>query len=382
MAGVMRVARVAAGARTLLLFVPPRLVWLNDPFSPQSPIPNPQSRAIIFYLLFGSGVALRSTAPRVAVRSLATSSAAQTAARSFARPAATAGVFAAVAGFAAALAVTSAEPAKYYGGADWQKIKKEIEDLIDSAPVDYDDGSYGPVFVRLAWHSAGTYDKNKKDGGSNGGKIRHEPESKWGANAGLDFARSLLEPIKKKHPEITYADLFTFVGVVAIEAMGGPQIPWRPGRSDDADGKSSPPDGRLPDASQKEDHLRFIFYRMGFDDKDIVALSGAHTLGRCHTNRSGFSGPWTRVPTSFTNEFFRELTENTWTVKKWNGPKQYEDPTGELMMLESDLALIKDAKFKKYVEKYAKNQDEFFHDFAVAFAKLLELGVPFPAFPQ
>jgi len=293
-----------------------------------------------------------------------------------------------VAGLATAFAayasqqIVTAEPAKYYGGADWQKIKKEIEDLIDSTPADYDDGSYGPIFVRLAWHSSGTYDKNKEDGGSNGGRIRHEPESKWGANAGLDIARSLLEPIKRKHPEITYADLFTFVGVVAIEAMGGPQIPWRPGRSDYADGKSSPPDGRLPDASQREDHLRFIFYRMGFDDKDIVALSGAHSLGRCHPDRLGFSGPWTRVPTSFTNEFFRELLENTWTVKKWNGPKQYEDPTGELMMLETDLALIKDAKFKKYVEKYAKNQDEFFHDFAVAFAKLLELGVNFPLPPS
>ena len=74
--------------------------------------------------------------------------------------------------------------------------------------------------------------------------------------------------------------------------------------------------------------------------------------------------------------------ENKWTPKKWNGPLQYEDSTGELMMLPADLALIKDPEFKKYVELYAKEQDVFFQDFSNAFAKLLELGVEFPSTPQ
>lgn len=60
----------------------------------------------------------------------------------------------------------------------------------------------------------------------------------------------------------------------------GPVIPWRPGRSDKVNGESCGPDGRLPDAAQGNKHLRDIFYRMGFDDKEIVALSGAHSLGR------------------------------------------------------------------------------------------------------
>ena len=68
-------------------------------------------------------------------------------------------------------------------------------------------------------------------------------------------------------------------------------------------------------------------------DKEIVALSGAHTLGRCHTDRSGFSGPWTFAPTTFANAYFVELTTNKWRKKKWNGPVQYEDKSGELMML-------------------------------------------------
>ena len=67
--------------------------------------------------------------------------------------------------------------------------------------------------------------------------------------------------------------------------------------------------GRLPDAAQGAQHLRDVFYRQGFDDKDIVALSGAHTVGRCHLSRSGFDGPWTHTPLKFNNEYFRNLIE-------------------------------------------------------------------------
>eukprot|EP00913_Durusdinium_trenchii_P031682 g29668.t1 len=94
--------------------------------------------------------------------------------------------------------------------------------------------------------------------------------------------------------------------------------------------------------------------------EEIVALSGAHGLGACHTDRSGFWGPWTRAPTTVSNEYYRELLENTWTIKTthkgkpWKGPLQFEDPTGDLMMLPSDLVLIQDWTFRKYVEMYAK----------------------------
>jgi len=119
--------------------------------------------------------------------------------------------------------------------------------------------------------------------------------------------------------------------------MGGPKINWRPGRSDASDGTFCPPNDRLPDADKGNPeatakHVRDIFYRMGFNDQEIVALIGAHSIGRCHVDRSGYVGPWTFAESSFTNEFFRELLENTWTRKKWNGPMQYEDPTGQLMM--------------------------------------------------
>lgn len=295
---------------------------------------------------------------------------------------AAAGVLAGAAGLALAY---GASPVAAASGQrpDYRAVREDIVRLLDSNP-DYDDGSYGPLFVRLAWHASGTYDKRDRTGGSNGATMRWSPEADWGANAGLHIARQLLEPIKAKYPGLSYADLWTLAGVVAIEEMGGPKIPWRPGRTD----APSPaavkplPDGRLPDAAQGQKHVRDIFYRMGFNDQEIVALIGAHAIGRCHADRSGYVGPWTRAPTSFSNEFFRELLENTWTKKRWNGPEQYEDPTGELMMTPADMSILRDPEFRKWAELYAKDQDAFFRDFASAFAKLLELGVPFPEPPK
>jgi len=100
-------------------------------------------------------------------------------------------------------------------------------------------------------------------------------------------------------------------------------------------------------------------------------------MGRCHTDRSGFEGPWTFSPVTFSNEYFKLLFDEPWTWRKWNGPAQYEDKkTKTLMMLPTDMALIKDKSFKKYAQKYAKSEEEFFKDFAAAFNKLIELGVP------
>ncbi|KAI5466612.1 cytochrome c peroxidase [Mariannaea sp. PMI_226] len=259
---------------------------------------------------------------------------------------------------------------------DYQKVYDAIADRLEE-DGDYDDGSFGPVLLRLAWHASGTFDKNTGTGGSNGATMRFHPESGHGANAGLIAARDFLEPIKAKFPWITYADLWILGGVCAIQEMQGPAIPFRPGRSDLA-ANSCPPEGRLPDASQGGDHLRNIFYRMGFNDREIVALSGGHALGRCHTTRSGYSGPWTFSPTILTNDFFRLLIEEKWQWKKWNGPAQYEDKTTKsLMMLPTDMALVLDKKFKPFTELYAKDNDAFFKDFSNVMVRLFELGVPF-----
>jgi len=254
-------------------------------------------------------------------------------------------------------------------------VYNKIAALLDEAG-EYDDGSYGPVILRLAWHSAGTYDKETNTGGSNYATMRFVPESLHGANSGLHVARDLMENVKKEFPWISYGDLWTLGGVAAIQEMAGPKIPWRPGRIDGFEHHVTP-DGRLPDATQGADHLRNIFYRMGFNDQEIVALSGAHALGRCHRDRSGFEGPWTFSPTTLTNDFYKLLFEEKWSWKKWDGPKQLEDKkTKTLMMLPSDYVLTQDKSFKKYAKSYADSEELFFKDFSAVVAKLFELGVP------
>lgn len=163
----------------------------------------------------------------------------------------------------------------------------------------------------------------------------------------------------------------------AIQEMQGPKIPYRSGRTD-RDVSFCTPDGRLPDASKDRKHIRAIFGRMGFNDQEMVALSGAHALGRCHTDRSGYDGPWTFSPTTLTNDYFKLLLEEKWQWKKWNGPKQYEDvKTKSLMMLPTDMEIVKDKTFRKHAERYAKDNEVFFKEFADAVMKLFELGVPF-----
>ncbi|KAI6650620.1 hypothetical protein LOD99_7670 [Oopsacas minuta] len=251
----------------------------------------------------------------------------------------------------------------------WEDVRKDIVTLIESNS-DYDDGSYGPLLVRLAWHQCGTYCQYYKDGGSDGATMRFKPECSDDANNGLDIARSLMEGIRKKHPEASYTDLWTYAGGVAIEEMGGPEISWRPGRTDSKSGDTYPPVGRLPDGARGEDHIRAVFYRLGFGDEEIVALiGGGHALGRCHNERSGFHGPWTFAPTTFSNEFFRLLLE-----EKWNGNPQFEDSTGELVMLPTDIALIQTPDFKKFVVKFAKDEAYFFQVFSKAWTELMELG--------
>nr|POF05143.1 l-ascorbate peroxidase, cytosolic [Quercus suber] len=166
-----------------------------------------------------------------------------------------------------------------------------------------------------------------------------------GANNGLEMA------IKEHFPILSYADFYQLAGVVAVEITGGPEIPFHPGRPDKTE---LPPEGRMPNATKGSDHLRDVFGHMGLSDKDIVALSGGHTL-----ERSGFKGPWTANPLIFDNSYFKELL---------SGEKE------GLIQLPSDKALLEDPIFRPLVEKYAADEDAFFADYADAHLKLSELG--------
>ncbi|KAF3440319.1 hypothetical protein FNV43_RR18603 [Rhamnella rubrinervis] len=229
-----------------------------------------------------------------------------------------------------------------------EKARRDLRALISS-------NRCAPIMLRLAWHDAGTYDAKTRTGGPNG-SIRNPQELSHEANRGLKIAVDFCEEVKAKHPKITYADLYQLAGIVAVEVTGGPSIDFVPGRKDSIE---SPKEGRLPDAKQGPSHLRDVFYRMGLSDRDIVVLSGAHTLGKAHKERSGFEGPWTKDPLKFDNSYFKELLAGE---------------SEGLLKLPTDKALIEDPQFRRYVELYAKSEDAFFADYAASHKKLSELG--------
>lgn len=206
--------------------------------------------------------------------------------------------------------------------------------------------------------------------------MRFKAESNTEANKGLEIAKHFLESIHDDFPWVSYGDLYTLGGVVAIQEMSGPLIAWRPGRND-LDESFIPPDGRLPDANKDESHIRQIFGRLGLSIQETVALLGAHGVGRCHSDRSGFDGPWTTSTIEFGNDFYLALLDEVWTPRKWSGPKQFRNLNTLLMMLPTDMSLLKDPEFRNWVTIYAKNEYQFFRDFSKAFSKLIELGVSF-----
>ncbi|XP_057795737.1 probable L-ascorbate peroxidase 6, chloroplastic/mitochondrial isoform X2 [Salvia miltiorrhiza] len=262
---------------------------------------------------------------------------------------------------------------------DPEQLKSAREDIKELLKTKF----CHPIMVRLGWHDAGTYNKNIEEwpqrGGANG-SLRFEIELKHGANAGLVNALKLLQPIKDKYSNVTYADLFQLASATAIEEAGGPKIPMKYGRVDVSGPEQCPEEGRLPDAGPPSpaSHLRDVFYRMGLNDKEIVALSGAHTLGRSRPERSGWGKPetkytkdgpgapggqsWTAQWLQFDNSYFKDIKE-----------RRDED----LLVLPTDAVLFEDPSFKEYSEKYAADQDAFFKDYAEAHAKLSNLGAKF-----
>jgi len=209
---------------------------------------------------------------------------------------------------------------------DWKDVEQDIETLLTSRdrdgywPADY--GNYGPLFIRLAWHSCGSYRRSDGRGGCEGGAQRFDPERSWADNTNLDKARSLLQPIKLKYGRgVSWGDLFALSGTVAIKAMGGPDPGFCPGRVDVVDntqtialGPSREQDkfghcetnGRCPyplgtntlgliyvnpegpmgvpfDLQAAADTVRDVFGRMDWTGREIVALiGGGHTFGKAH----------------------------------------------------------------------------------------------------
>eukprot|EP00808_Paulinella_micropora_P027882 g11549.t1 len=296
------------------------------------------------------------------------------------------------------LAPSKAAPVPVAVG-DFDAVRAAIKKILPAKrgkEGGWDDGSLGPLFLRLAWHSSGTYDKSDGSGGSVGATMRFEPESSDPGNAGLHHGREFLMPIKQQFPWISYSDLWILASYVFLEESGGPVLEFVPGRVDaPTTHPVVPPNGRLPDAEKPTrqelfDHIRGLFVkRMGFSERETVALiAGGHVYGRCHTDRSGYAGPWVSNPIKFSNEYCTDLLEDAWKevthdspecrdgMRPVKGNKQWnnKDGKGPQMMLPSDMALIWEPTWKKVIEQYAKDEDLLRREFGHAFKKLTENG--------
>lgn len=223
--------------------------------------------------------------------------------------------------------------AKEFKSLDLQALKTDIEELMKNSqewwPADY--GHYGPFFIRMAWHSAGTYRISDGRGGAGAGMQRFAPLNSWPDNVNLDKARRLLWPIKQKYgKKISWADLMVFAGNCAIESMGlktfgfggGREDVWEPdetywGKESEwlADSRYSGehqlenplaavqmgliyvnpegPNGN-PDILGSAKDIRETFARMAMNDEETVALiAGGHTFGKSHgaADPSKYCGP-------------------------------------------------------------------------------------------
>jgi catalase-peroxidase len=197
-------------------------------------------------------------------------------------------------------------------------ISKVLTESQDWWPADY--GHYGPFFIRMAWHAAGTYRIHDGRGGSGGGQMRFDPLNSWPDNANLDKARRLLWPVKQKYGRnISWADLMALTGNVALESMGFNTFGFAGGREDDwePDLVYWGPEGKMlsderrdkkgklkgplaavemgliyvnpvgphgkPDPLAAADDIRLAFGRMAMNDEEIVALiAGGHSFGKSH----------------------------------------------------------------------------------------------------
>ncbi len=180
-----------------------------------------------------------------------------------------------------------------------------ILDMMNDASFDH--GSVAPRVLRYAFHASGHWDPvGTPVGGSNGGSIRLEPERSYDENVGFDHVETELLAIAGDFPECSAADIFVLAGYLAVQQLGGPTIPFCPGRVDFPEGSgatSCPMAGRLPHEDYSPTQLRETFGRMGCDDRCIVALIGAHSVGYTHPEISGFPNvPWVDTPFDFDNK--------------------------------------------------------------------------------
>jgi L-ascorbate peroxidase len=272
-----------------------------------------------------------------------------------------------------------------------------------------------PIMLRLAWSDCASFDKSIRQwpecGGATG-SIRFDREVKCPANSGLIKAIDLLQQVKQEFKTVSWADAIQMAGALAVEVTGGPVVEMRYGRMDApevevkaastaAKRQHAPLSLRLPsavspfpdNAPSADVHIRNTFYRMGFSNKDIVALCGAHTIGRAFKDRSGVC-PFTsgdQGATIYTRPTSIAKGDGgsgigmpggcSWTKNWLQFDNSYflhtEEADANLLWLPTDKALKDCPEFKPHFIKFAKDQEAFFSDYASAHKRMSENGAKF-----
>ncbi|KAL0739324.1 hypothetical protein Bca4012_015534 [Brassica carinata] len=203
--------------------------------------------------------------------------------------------------------------------------------------------------LRLVFHDAGTFELDDNTGSGINGSIVYELERP--ENAGLKRSLKALNPSLSSL--LSWADMIAVAGSEAVSMCGGPTIPVVLGR---LDSMQPDPEDKLPPESLNASGLKECFQRKGFSTQELVALSGAHTIGS-----KGFGDPFT-----FDNAYYKILLEKPWssTTSKMTS----------MVGLPSDHALVEDDECLRWVKEYADDQDKFFKDFTNAYIKLVNSG--------
>jgi catalase-peroxidase len=348
-----------------------------------------------------------------------------------------------------------------FANLDLKAVKEDIRTVMTTSqdwwPADW--GTYAGLFIRMAWHSAGTYRVTDGRGGSSDGAQRFAPLNSWPDNANLDKARRLLWPVKKKYGQsISWADLMILAGNCAFESAGldmfgfgggredvwepqkdiywGPEGEWLADARYAGDRELANPLAAVqmgliyvnpegpngePDPLAAARDIRTTFGRMAMNDEETVALiAGGHTLGKNHgagpashvgpepeaapleeqgfgwkssygsgkgadAITSGLEGAWTPTPTMWSNAYLNSLFAFEWELTKspagahqWT-PKDVgaivpdahiEGKMNKIVMLTTDIALIRDPVYREISERFANDADAFNDAFARAWYKL------------
>jgi L-ascorbate peroxidase len=224
-------------------------------------------------------------------------------------------------------------------------LETEVREyLLELMPLEH-----APAHLRMAFHDAGTYDEKNGTGGMHGAirlqdVVRRAENTGWGQEC-----LELLGMARERFPDVGWADLIAIAATAAVQKCGGPVIEVGIGRTD---AMEPSPVHKLPGGYEDARLIKHIFARMGLSPRDLVVLSGAHTLG--YVQRRTFT-PDTYV---FSNSYYTELLARQ----------------AGILRLNSDDALVDDPEMRQYVELYAADQGQFFADFAEVFRRLTWLG--------